>query len=191
MSTPERTPQKTSSSPTSNASGTLPERREEALPAAPGLTGLTKDEGAAPRSIVRASILKVAYLMEPDMSSERLQALVAYVADQDWSQAELAHAADRLPRDQRLDEKIRYGGRLTPADFERVIEGAKEVAETIKKPLTARQMERAIELEPQLTRPDFTRQNRPHDDEDRWLLDDEPLEDLFGMDRSRGSNRDE
>lgn len=141
--------------------------------------------------MVRASILKVAYLMEPDMSSERLQALVAYVADQDWSQAELAHAADRLPRDQRLDEKIRYGGRLTPADFERVIEGAKEVAETIKRPLTKRQMERAIELEPQLTRPDFTRQKRPHDDEDRWLLDDEPLEELFGMDRSRGSNRDE
>lgn len=141
--------------------------------------------------MVRAALLKVAYLMEPDMSSERLQAMVAYVADEGWSAAELAHAAERLPRDERLDEKIRYGGRLTPADFERVIEGAKEVAETIKQPLTAEQMERAIELEPELSRSDFSRQSRPHDDHDRWLLDDEPLEELFGMDRRRPERRDE
>jgi len=159
--------------------------REDALPPKPGLTGLVASGGAAPRGQVRAALLKVAYLMEPDMASERLQALVAYVADQNWSPAELSHAAERLPRDQQLDQKIRYGGRLTPADFERVIQGAKAVAETIKQPLTRDQMERAIELEPELDRTDFTRQKRPHDDNDRWLLGDEPLEQLFGMDRSR------
>lgn len=191
MSTPQTTPQNTSSNPTSSGSGTLPKRREQDLPGAPGLTGLVEASGEAPRDVVRAAVLKVAYLMEPDMSGARLQALVSYLADQGWSAAELTLAADRLPRDDRLDQKIRYGGRLTPADFGRVIEGAEEVADSIKQPLTAEQMEKAVDLEPDLTRSDFRRQKRPHDDEDRWLLQKEPLADLFGMDRQRAERREE
>lgn len=139
----------------------------------------------APRDQVRAVLLKVAYLMEPDMSEARLRALIQYVADQDWTQAELFHAAERLPRDEHLDQKIRYGGRLTPADFDRIIEGTKKIADQIDKPLTRQQMIEAVDLEPALSRSDFRRESRPQHDEDRWILKAEPLRELFGMDRTR------
>lgn len=139
----------------------------------------------APRDHVRLAVLKVAYLMEPEMEPTRLRALVEYIADQKWTSADLALAADCLPRDDYLDAKVRYGGCITPADFERVIEGAREVANNIKRPLTKKQMERALQLEPQLSRDDFELQKRPHDDEDRWLLSEAKLEALFDMDRSR------
>lgn len=134
---------------------------------------------------MRLALLKVAYLMEPDMDGDRLRALVEYVSDQDWTSAELAYAANQLPCDEALDQKIRYGGHLTPADFERVISGARTLAERIKCPLTKEEMEQAIQLEPKLSRSDFSKQRRPHDDERRWLLDDGPLYDVFGLDRQR------
>lgn len=146
---------------------------------------VARSDKRASRDEVRGALLKVAYLMEPDMASERLQALVAYVHDREWSAAELALAADRLPVDQALDEKIRYGGRLTPNDFQRVIEGARVVADSIKKPLTADQMERAIELEPRLQRHHFRHERRPQHDEDRYVLKAEPLSAIFDKTRTR------
>ena len=162
-----------------------PADAEEVLPADCSLSALQADTASAPRNAIRAAMLKVVYLMEPDMEGDRFRAMVQYLADQDYTAAELAFAAGRLPRDPELDEKIRYGGRVTPADFERVISGNRRLRSRIKKPMFRGQAEEAIELEPELTWGDFERQSRPHDDEDRWVVTDEALGRIFDMTRSR------
>ena len=147
---------------------------------------MTTASGAADRSVIRMCMLKVAYLMEPDMSNDRFRALVEYLADQDWTNEELTHAANVLPKDQQLDQKIRYGGRLTPADWERIISGIRSIAESIKMPLTKEQMEQAIQLEPGLSRGDFKKTSQPHDDEpDPYLLSEKALNKHFNKSRQR------
>ena len=145
---------------------------------------MTRDTKGASRDVVRLALLRVAYLMEPDMGSDRLRALVEYVADQDWTATELSHAADVLPRDDQLDQKIRYGGNLTPADFDRVIEEIRGLAEGIKKPMGKAKMRRVIQLEPGITRDDFERVSQPHtDDPDPVMLTESALQAHFDKTR--------
>jgi len=140
----------------------------------------------APREVVRACVMKVAYLMEPDMEDGRARALVEYISDRDWTAEELAHAADVLPRDDQLDQKIRYGGNLTPADFERVVQAIRELSESIKQPMEAKQMRRAIQLEPGLERSDFKQTRQPqHEGPDPYLLTEAALGEHFDKTRKR------
>jgi len=162
-----------------------PADAEAVLPADRSLSALQADTASAPRNAIRAAMLKVVYLMEPDMEGDRFRAMVQYLADQDYTAAELAFAADRLTRDEELDEKLRYGGRITPADFERIIAGHRRLRSRIKKPMYRGQAEEAIELEPDLTWEDFDRQDRPHDDRDSFVVTDEALGRIFDMARTR------
>jgi len=144
-------------------------------------------EQPAGRDVIRGAVLKVLYLMEPDASGDRLKALVAYLADQDYSEAEIIHAANTLPRDDELDQKIRYKGNLTPADWHRVIQRTRTVRDRIDKPMGPGEMQGILELEPQLSRSDFDKvpAGADPDHEYRYVLKDQPLEDLFGKSRTR------
>ena len=156
------------------------------LPHTVGLGDMAAAEGEAPRAVVEACLIRVVYLMEPDMEPDRLKALVEYISVQGWSAEQLAHAADVLPRDQKLDEKIRYGGRITPADFERVIMEVEEVLEKVKVPMDARHMRLMIQLEPALSREDFEQLKQPHNEgENPFILKEEALNDHFDETRTR------
>lgn len=57
-----------------------------------------------------------------ELSDERRTAIVIAVQSQEYTRAQVMLAARDLCSDTELDEKLRYGGAFTAADFKRVIE---------------------------------------------------------------------
>jgi len=167
---------------------------KEEKPSPPDLPALSKDElwaQEATRPMLRGAVLKVSYLMEPDMETERFKVLVQYLADQQYTAGELAYAADELPRDQQLDQKIRYGGRLTPADFERKVKEARLTKERLDKRMSEATKDRVLELEPALGPEHLRRQPGGESQDPYWIIKSEPLEEIFGVTRQRRTRQED
>jgi len=81
----------------------------------------------ATREDASVVVATIAILVEPSADERRVEAMSSYLARQDYSKAELAYAANELPRDEHLDAKMRYGKPFTPADVERVVSKIRKV----------------------------------------------------------------
>lgn len=64
-----------------------------------------------------------------EMAADRIRFVAEVVAAGDWTRAEIRAAVNVLARDTKLRDHIRYGGTITPADFEGARAGEERVEE--------------------------------------------------------------
>lgn len=121
----------------------------------PALTNEEAWETPAKRETVADTVTMITALVEPDADKNRVSTLVSYLLSQDYTEAEIRYAAEELPKDEHLDNKMRYGKPLTPADFERVINRSRKVRAKLRKDMDRDTMIEMIEMEPRLSRDDF------------------------------------
>jgi len=121
----------------------------------PALTDEEAWEQPASRETIADTLAMVVSLVEPSADADRVQVLTRYLTAQDYTEAEIKYVADQLPKDEHLDNKMRYGKPLTPADFERVIKRCRKLRARWKKEMDRDTMLELIEMEPSLTRDDF------------------------------------
>lgn len=121
----------------------------------PALTDTEAWEEPASRETIASTVGMVVSLVEPDADDDRVQVLTRYLCSQDYTEAEIRYAARELPKDEHLDNKMRYGKPMTPADFERVIKRSRKVRSKLRKSMDRDTMLEMIEMEPALSEEDF------------------------------------
>lgn len=111
----------------------------------------------AGEELVAQAVTKIVQLVQPsrETDEEWLQAFVGFVVGEGYTEGEIRHAAAALPKDEHLDNKLRYGRSFTPADIERVIKTVRRARANLKTSMTRAEMQTAIEMEPALSREDF------------------------------------
>lgn len=109
----------------------------------------------------------------------RLGALVRRLQKRSYSKGEILYAVDELADNPDLDDKLRYGGDLSAADFRRVIEPIRETRRRLMSGeiLTEGEMWRAAETVPELSTEDFG-QCRDQTHDRRFTLKSEARERL-------------
>lgn len=132
----------------------------------PALTDEEAWQAAAERETVADTVTMITALVEPDADKNRVSTLVSYLLSQDYTEAEIRYAAQELPKDEHLDNKMRYGKPLTPADFERVIKRSRKVRAKLRKDMDRDTMIEMIEMEPALSRDDF---GKRHDNDNNTV----------------------
>ena len=102
-----------------------------------------------------------------EMDAEDIRTLAAMVVRRGYTAAELAYAMEELMYDEELDKKLRFKGRITPADFERVISAHRRMRRRLEQLLSRYEVNRLIDEYPNhLCADDFgvagyTSQNEP------------------------------
>lgn len=101
--------------------------------------------------------------MQPSIKDQplRQKALRKRLEKRDYSKGEVLYAVDELADDPELDDKLRYGGDLSAADFRRVIEPIRQIRQQLikGKMLTEEEVWDAVETVPELEREDFHGRN--------------------------------
>jgi hypothetical protein len=92
-----------------------------ALPTLPSISDEQLWLVPAERSHVTAAVSHVLAACEPGAQSERVALFARMVALRCYTAAELAYAAQELPFDQVVNDKLRFNRPVMPADFERII----------------------------------------------------------------------
>lgn len=97
--------------------------------------------------------------MQPSIKDQplRQKALRKRLEKRDYSKGEILYAVDELADDPELDDKLRYGGDLSAADFRRVIEPIRSTRKRLigGKMLTEEEVWDAVDTIPELEREDF------------------------------------
>lgn len=97
--------------------------------------------------------------MQPSIREQplRQKALRRRLEKRDYTLGEILYAVDQLADDPELDDKLRYGGDLSAADFRRVIEPIRQTRSRLvnSKVLTEEEVWQAVETVPELDREDF------------------------------------
>lgn len=199
MSSPK--PQK-SSTRSSKPSGKRSDAPSD-LPQIPSPPPLSHSDWEKPVSsdVLDAALFRLSLELEPEIVEHELRfaALKDRLAQRDYALAEIQFAVDRLSDDPDLVEHLRYPDtHLSAGDFRKVIEPLRKIRSKLKgealgskkyshqgerdekfRPLTEDEVERAVEMIPELTFEDFgTRAG--DNDRDKYMLHAEKRRKLFG-----------
>lgn len=105
------------------------------------------------------ALTRLSLEVQPDILDDqaRKKALYARLRKREYTTGEILYAVDELSDDPELDEKLRYGGDLSAADFRRVIEPIRETRRRLKggQILTEDEVWQAVQTIPELERDDF------------------------------------
>lgn len=105
------------------------------------------------------ALTRLSLEVQPDILDDqaRKKALYARLRKREYTKGEILYAVDELSDDPELDEKLRYGGDLSAADFRRVIEPIRETRRRLKagQVLTEDEVWHAVDTIPELQREDF------------------------------------
>ncbi len=121
----------------------------------------------ASREQAAAAVGAVVGMTAAEMDAEDIRTLAAMVVRRGYTAAELAYAMEELMYDEELDKKLRFKGRITPADFERVISAHRRMRRRLEQLLSRYEVNRLIDEYPKhLCADDFgvagyTSQNEP------------------------------
>jgi len=119
------------------------------------------------------ALTRLALEVQPDITEQplRQKALKRRLEERGYSKGEILFAVDQLADDPELDDKLRYGGDLSAADFRRVIEPIRQIRKRLiqGKRLTEEEVWDAIDTVPNLTREDFA-PNRADETNRRFVL---------------------
>ena len=122
---------------------------------------------------LRDALTRLALEVQPDIREQplRQKALKRRLQKRGYTKGEILYAVDELADDPELDDKLRYGGDLSAADFRRVIEPIRKTRKRLiqGKRLTEEEVWDAIDTVPDLTREDFG-QNRADEIDRRFVL---------------------
>lgn len=122
----------------------------------PALTDSESWEQPLQEETLQETVTQIALLVEPDVSEKRINALSLFLRRQDYTDAEIRYAAGELPKDKHLDNKMRYGKPLTPADFERVIDKIRKTRKVLtQKRIPENKVGDLVEEIDELKREDF------------------------------------
>lgn len=101
------------------------------------------------------AVSQVMDVAAPDASADRISLLARLIAQRGYTAAELAYAAQELPFDDYLNDKLRYGKTIMPADFERVIERVRVKRRLIGQKIPESKLDELLLDLPDLSRDDF------------------------------------
>jgi len=109
----------------------------------------------------------------------RQKALKKRLRKREYSKGEILYAVDELADDPELDDKLRYGGDLSAADFRRIIEPIRETRARLLDGqfLSEKEVYDATDAVPGLTTDDFGRA-RSEDSERPYILKNKARERL-------------
>lgn len=128
------------------------------LPETPSLASRKWEEQPSKEQLGDA-LTRLSLEVQPDILDDtaRKKALYARLRKREYTLGEILYAVDELADDPQLDEKLRYGGDLSAADFRRVIEPVRETRQRLKggKVLIEEEVWKAVETIPELDREDF------------------------------------
>jgi len=116
------------------------------------------------------AVSQVMDVAAPDASADRISLLARLISQRGYTAAELAYAAQELPFDEYLNDKLRYGKSIMPADFERVIKQVRKKRSLLGKKLTEQKMEELVMELPDLKRSDFGVCSRNSKDDPIFIL---------------------
>lgn len=146
-----------------------------------------------------ACVTMLAIEVQPNVADDQLRmaALKRRLRKRGYTRGELLYATDRLADDPELDDKIRYGGTLSGADFRRVIEPCRQVRRKIVqahtrrggdfpekrqyRELTEQEMREAVDLIPELDVEDFGDRPGQRDNQTLYILKADARERLEGQ----------
>ena len=103
------------------------------------------------------AVSQVMDVAAPDASGDRISLLARLISQRGYTAAELAYAAQELPFDDYLNDKLRYGKSILPADFERVIGQIRQKRRLIGQKIPERKLDELLLDLPDLSREDFGR----------------------------------
>lgn len=119
------------------------------------------------------ALTRLALEVQPSIQEQplRQKALRARLEKRGYTLGEILYAVDELADDPELDDKLRYGGDLSAADFRRVIEPIRETRERLinGKILTEEEVWQAVETVPEIEQNDFGT-CRQEDQKRRFIL---------------------
>ena len=119
------------------------------------------------------ALTRLALEVQPDIRDQplRQKALRQRLEQRGYTKGEILYAVDELADGPELDDKLRYGGDLSAADFRRVIEPIRKTRRRLRqgKVLTEEEVWRAVDTVPQLKREDFGA-CRPEESDRRFIL---------------------
>jgi len=119
------------------------------------------------------ALTRLALEVQPNITDQplRQKALKRRLEQRGYTKGEILYAVDQLADDPELDDKLRYGGDLSAADFRRVIEPVRETRRRLidGKVLTEDEVWQAVETVPDLGREDFGT-CRPDEQKRRFVL---------------------
>lgn len=105
------------------------------------------------------ALTRLALEVQPSIREQplRQKALRRRLEKREYTLGEVLYAVDQLADDPELDDKLRYGGDLSAADFRRVIEPIRQTRRRLvdSKVLTEEEVWQAVETVPGLERDDF------------------------------------
>lgn len=131
--------------------------------------------------VLKSALSRLALEVQPAIMENRARqkALFERLQKRDYTRGEILFAVDRLADDPELDDKLRYGGDLSGADFRRVIEPLRKMRSRLKqgKRLTEDEVWDAIELLPEIDYEDFGT-CKPEEVNRRYTLTNEARERL-------------
>lgn len=129
--------------------------------------------------LLEDALTRLALEVQPSITEDplRQKALFQRLQKREYSKGELLYAIDQLADDPDLDDKLRYGGDLSAADFRRIIEPIRATRERLVngKVLTEDEVWQAVETVPELEADDFGT-CRPDDERRRFILKSEARE---------------
>lgn len=117
-----------------------------------------------------AAVTVVVDMTAADMDSEQIRTLTKLVKRRGYTEAEIAYAVDQLLYDPETEKKLRFdGGRITPADFERIIRPHRHMRKKLERTLTLFERNRLLDQWPErLSVEDFGIVGYTQDDEPKY-----------------------
>lgn len=117
------------------------------------------------------AVSQVMDVAAPDASADRISLLARLVSQREYTAAELAYAAKELPFDDFLNNKLRYGKPIMPADFERVIDEVRTKRRLMDRRIPESQLDELLMELPELDRSDFGQCGYDHNDRPLYVLE--------------------
>lgn len=100
---------------------------------------------------VAMAVTAVVEILQPDMPDEEAQAMTAIIERRGYTAPELAWATEQLLVDASLDKKLSFEhGRISAADFDRVIEKNRSVRRQLSMPLRQIDVNRLVAENPSI-----------------------------------------
>ena len=124
------------------------------LPQVPSI--LDDDAWQEPATGTQAAraVTVVHLVYDQPISDDRAAMFTRMIAKRGYTAAELAYAAQQMPFDEEVNDKVRYGRPIMPADFEQCIRKVRRTRSMLRRPISQSQVDELCDEWPETLTPD-------------------------------------